>query len=213
MAALDKVIDLAAAVAEHVRDGMVAALKGFGHLIPFAAAHQIIRQGRRDLTLCRLTPDLVITPLAVLSRPDKFGELMISEVHPGLTVDDVQDATLWDIPVADDVRVTARPTEDVRLLDDTAGRPGRSPTWPCWPAPRLGTLASTLINAPINVIAHELGATPRGIVLAVSTFTLAMMLFAPPVVFVALSWALAGPAGDADATTPPFPGRFLHDVR
>lgn len=123
MAALDKVIDLAAAVAEHVCDGMVAALEDFGHLIPFAAAHQIIRQGRRDLTLCRLTPDLVITPLAVLSRPDKFSELMISEVHPGLTVDDVQDATGWDIPVADDVRVTARPTEDVRLLDDTAGAP------------------------------------------------------------------------------------------
>lgn len=47
------------AVAEHVRDGDVVAIEGFTHLICFAAAHEIIRQKRRDLTLCRLTPDLV----------------------------------------------------------------------------------------------------------------------------------------------------------
>ena len=35
------------------------AIEGFTHLIPFAAGHEIIRQGRRDLTLARLTPDLV----------------------------------------------------------------------------------------------------------------------------------------------------------
>lgn len=59
----------------------------------------------------------VITPLAVLRRPDKFGELEVSEVHPGVTVAEVRAATGWDIAVADDVRVTERPTvEDVRLL-------------------------------------------------------------------------------------------------
>ena len=47
------------AVAAHVRDGDVVALEGFTHLICFAAAHEIIRQRRRNLTLCRLTPDLV----------------------------------------------------------------------------------------------------------------------------------------------------------
>lgn len=51
------------AVAEHVEDGMVVALEGFGHLIPFAAGHEIIRQGRRDLTLCRMTPDIVADQL------------------------------------------------------------------------------------------------------------------------------------------------------
>ena len=51
--------DLASAVREHVADGMTVALEGFGHLIPFAAGHEIIRQGRRDLTLCRMTPDLL----------------------------------------------------------------------------------------------------------------------------------------------------------
>lgn len=61
----------------------------------------------------------VITPMAVLRRPDKLGELEISEVHPGLTVDDVRAATGWDIAVAEDVRETARPTvEEVRLLRD-----------------------------------------------------------------------------------------------
>lgn len=47
------------AIAAHVQDGDSVALEGFTHLICFAAAHEIIRQRRRDLTLCRLTPDLV----------------------------------------------------------------------------------------------------------------------------------------------------------
>jgi glutaconate CoA-transferase subunit A len=46
-------------VAEHVRDGQVVALEGFTHLIPFAAGHEIIRQGRRDLHLVRMTPDII----------------------------------------------------------------------------------------------------------------------------------------------------------
>lgn len=61
----------------------------------------------------------VITPLAVLRRPDKFGELEVSEVHPGVTLDEVRAATGWNIAVAEDVRETERPTaEDVRLLRD-----------------------------------------------------------------------------------------------
>ncbi len=47
------------AVAHHVRDGDTVVIEGFTHLICFAAGHEIIRQGRRDLTLCRLTPDLI----------------------------------------------------------------------------------------------------------------------------------------------------------
>ncbi|MGB6847379.1 MAG: CoA-transferase, partial [Thermoanaerobaculia bacterium] len=42
-----------------VHDGDTLVIEGFTHLICFAAAHEIIRQGRRDLTLCRLTPDLI----------------------------------------------------------------------------------------------------------------------------------------------------------
>ena len=47
------------AIAQLVRDGDSVAIEGFTHLIGFAAGHEIIRQGRRDLTLCRLTPDLI----------------------------------------------------------------------------------------------------------------------------------------------------------
>ncbi len=47
------------AVALHVEDGMTVALEGFTHLIPFAAGHEIIRQRRHDLTLVRMTPDLI----------------------------------------------------------------------------------------------------------------------------------------------------------
>ncbi|MEW5984190.1 MAG: CoA-transferase [Acidobacteriota bacterium] len=50
---------LADAVATFVRDGQTIAMEGFTHLIPFAAAHEIIRQGRTDLHLVRMTPDLI----------------------------------------------------------------------------------------------------------------------------------------------------------
>lgn len=52
-------LSLADAVAAHVADGACVALEGFTHLIPFAAGHEIIRQGRRDLHLVRMTPDLI----------------------------------------------------------------------------------------------------------------------------------------------------------
>src|SRR5213078_4048861 len=51
------------AVAQHVNDGDQVALEGFTHLIPFAAGHEIIRQGKKDLTLIRLTPDLIYDQL------------------------------------------------------------------------------------------------------------------------------------------------------
>src|SRR6266545_4399288 len=54
---------LAEAVAEHVRDGDTVALEGFTHLIPVRAGQEIIRQRRRDLTLVRMTPDLVYDQL------------------------------------------------------------------------------------------------------------------------------------------------------
>jgi glutaconate CoA-transferase, subunit A len=52
-------VELREAVAGLVGDGDSVALEGFTHLIPFAAAHEIIRQKKRDLTLVRMTPDLV----------------------------------------------------------------------------------------------------------------------------------------------------------
>jgi glutaconate CoA-transferase subunit A len=54
-----KVASMADAISELVHDGDSVAIEGFTHLISFAAGHEIIRQRRRDLTLCRLTPDLI----------------------------------------------------------------------------------------------------------------------------------------------------------
>lgn len=54
-----KVVSMKEAIAAHVRDGDVVVIEGFTHLICFAAGHEIIRQRRRELTLCRLTPDLI----------------------------------------------------------------------------------------------------------------------------------------------------------
>ena len=54
-----KILPLSEAVAEFVRDGDTIALEGFTHLIPYAAGHEIIRQKRRNLTLIRMTPDVL----------------------------------------------------------------------------------------------------------------------------------------------------------
>ena len=51
------------AIADLVHDGDTVAMEGFTHLIPFAAGHELIRQGRRELTLIRMTPDLVYDQL------------------------------------------------------------------------------------------------------------------------------------------------------
>src|SRR3954463_7667994 len=54
-----EVLPLAEAVAGLVRDGDAVALEGFTHLIPFAAGHEVLRQGLRELELIRMTPDIL----------------------------------------------------------------------------------------------------------------------------------------------------------
>ena len=54
-----RITSLSEAIAGTVNDGDTVALEGFTHLIPHAACHEIIRQGRKELTLVRMTPDLV----------------------------------------------------------------------------------------------------------------------------------------------------------
>ena len=58
-----EIVRLAEAVRGIVADGQTVALEGFTHLIPHAAGHELIRQGRRDLTLVRMTPDVVYDQL------------------------------------------------------------------------------------------------------------------------------------------------------
>jgi glutaconate CoA-transferase subunit A len=54
-----EIVSLADAIARSVHDGDVVAMEGFTHLIPHAAGHEVIRQGRRELTLVRMTPDVI----------------------------------------------------------------------------------------------------------------------------------------------------------
>jgi glutaconate CoA-transferase subunit A len=58
-----EIVSLAEAVTRAIRDGDAVAMEGFTHLIPFAAGHEVIRQRRRDLTLIRMTPDLIYDQL------------------------------------------------------------------------------------------------------------------------------------------------------
>jgi glutaconate CoA-transferase subunit A len=57
--AMSKLTPLSDAIRQHVHDGDLIYCAGFTHLIPFAAGHEIIRQGRRGLTLARATPDII----------------------------------------------------------------------------------------------------------------------------------------------------------
>ena len=56
---MNKLFPLSEAITQFVRDGDSVYAAGFTHMIPFAAGHEIIRQGRRDLVLARATPDLI----------------------------------------------------------------------------------------------------------------------------------------------------------
>jgi glutaconate CoA-transferase subunit A len=75
------------AVTELVRDGDTVAIEGFTHLICFAAAHEIIRQRRRDLTLCRMTPDLIYDQMIAAGCAGKLifsylGNPGVGSLHP-----------------------------------------------------------------------------------------------------------------------------------
>ena len=56
---MSKLISLKEAITQNVRDGDSVYAAGFTHMIPFAAGHEIIRQGIKDLVLARATPDLI----------------------------------------------------------------------------------------------------------------------------------------------------------
>lgn len=65
-------MSLAEAVAQFTRDGDTIAMEGFTHLIPFAAGHEVIRQRRRDLTLIRMTPDILYDQLIGMGAAKKL---------------------------------------------------------------------------------------------------------------------------------------------
>jgi glutaconate CoA-transferase subunit A len=69
---MNKVASMHDAVADLVHDGDVVAIEGFTHLICFAAGHEIIRQRKRDLTLARLTPDLIYDQMVAAGTARKL---------------------------------------------------------------------------------------------------------------------------------------------
>ena len=66
-----KIQPLPEAIATLVQDGCFVALEGFTHLIPFAAGHELLRQGRQDLTVVRLTPDVLFDQMIGLGRVER----------------------------------------------------------------------------------------------------------------------------------------------
>ena len=69
---MSKVMSLNQAIDRFVHDGDVVYAAGFTHLIPFAAAHEIIRQHKKDLTLARATPDLIYDQLVAAGCAKKI---------------------------------------------------------------------------------------------------------------------------------------------
>jgi len=94
-------VSLQEAVAANTRDGDIVALEGFTHLIPFAAAHEVIRQRRRRLALIRMTPDLIYDQLIGMGCADR---LVFSWVgNPGVgSLHRFRDAYEhgWPVPIA-----------------------------------------------------------------------------------------------------------------
>ncbi len=68
---MSKVMTMAEAIGRLVHDGDIVVMEGFTHLIPFAAGHEIIRQRRRNLTLVRLTPDLIYDQMIAAGCAEK----------------------------------------------------------------------------------------------------------------------------------------------
>jgi glutaconate CoA-transferase, subunit A len=67
-----KIVPLSEAIAELVHDGDKVACEGFTHLIPFAAGHEIIRQRKKNLTLIRMTPDLIYDQMIGMGLASKL---------------------------------------------------------------------------------------------------------------------------------------------
>ena len=76
-----KVASMRDAIADLVRDGDTVAIEGFTHLIGFAAGHEIIRQRRRDLTLARMTPDVIYDQM-IAGRRRPQARLLVAR-QPG----------------------------------------------------------------------------------------------------------------------------------
>ncbi len=60
---MGKLISLSEAIGKYVHDGQSVYLGGFTHCVPYAAVHEIIRQGIRDLEICKMVPEIALEQL------------------------------------------------------------------------------------------------------------------------------------------------------
>jgi glutaconate CoA-transferase subunit A len=74
---------LSEAIAAYVKPGMTVALEGFGHLVPMAATHEIIRQGIKELTICRMSCDMMIDQLVAAGCARKLVSSFIGNSSGG----------------------------------------------------------------------------------------------------------------------------------
>ncbi|PXY35708.1 CoA transferase subunit A [Prauserella flavalba] len=79
----DKTMTMREAIAAHVHDGDTVSLEGFTHLIPTAAGHEIIRQGRRGLTIVRMTADIVVDQLLAAGCVSKLVSSFVGNSSAG----------------------------------------------------------------------------------------------------------------------------------
>jgi len=94
-----KVATMRDAIADLVHDGDTVAIEGFTHLISFAAGHEIIRQRKRELTLARLTPDVIYDQMIAAGVARKLvfswlGNPGVGSLHAIRRVTEGEDATL-----------------------------------------------------------------------------------------------------------------------
>jgi glutaconate CoA-transferase, subunit A len=163
------------AIATVVHDGDMVALEGFTHLIPFAAGHEIIRQSRQDLTLVRLTPDVIYDQMIGMgcARALVFswgGNPGVGSLHR------LRDAVERDWPHALAVEEHSHAGLTARYVAGASGMPfgilrayagndlfGRSPTTSTVTCPFTGeTVAAVAALRPDTAIIHAQQADREG---------------------------------------------------
>lgn len=100
------------AIERFIADGASVALEGFAHLIPFAAGHEMIRQGRRDCDFGVLTPD------------PQSKELTLTALFPDVAADQVRAAIGWPLVEAEHLDTIALPS--AHELDTLRGLDART---------------------------------------------------------------------------------------
>src|SRR2546428_5161782 len=125
MSDVSKLMSMRDAVARFVHDGDTVVIEGFTHLICFAAGHEIIRQGRTNLTLARLTPDLIYDQMIAAGCARKLvfswaGNPGVGSLHAFRRAVERQGAALLELEGYSHFGMVAR---------FSAGAP-RRPLWP-----------------------------------------------------------------------------------